>query len=133
MAVNVTTARRDLYKLIDQANDDQEAVEITTRRGSAFLVPEETYRSMVETLFLLRSRTNARRLLEAVEEVERGEVVERELPDLEDLEDEDDSPSRTDVEAVRAWARENGFEVLAREEVPEAARTAADEKTSARA
>lgn len=49
MSVNASQARQQLFPLLQQVNDDQEAVEIVSRRGTAFLVPADEYRSLRET------------------------------------------------------------------------------------
>lgn len=54
---------------------------IITRNGepSVVLLSLETYRSLEETAYLLRTHENARRLLEAIRELEAGGGTEREL------------------------------------------------------
>lgn len=51
-AVSVTTARANLYRLIDQVNEESEPLTITGQRGNAVLVGEEDWRAIQETLFL---------------------------------------------------------------------------------
>jgi antitoxin YefM len=51
-AVSATSARANLYRLIDQVNEESEPVTITGRRGNAVLVGEEDWRAIQETLFL---------------------------------------------------------------------------------
>ena len=51
--VTATSARSDLYKLIDSASVDHEPVQITGKRGNAVLVGEDDWRSIQETLYLL--------------------------------------------------------------------------------
>jgi len=51
-AVNATTARSNLYRLIDQVNEESQPVTITGQRGNAVLVSEEDWRAIQETLFL---------------------------------------------------------------------------------
>ncbi len=79
MAITASEARKRLFPLIEQINDDQEAVEILSKGGVAFLVPEAQWRSLQETAHLMRSPANAQRLLDSVAAVERGDYVEREL------------------------------------------------------
>jgi antitoxin YefM len=80
MAISASEARRRLYPLIDQVNDDHEPVEIVKADGtSAVLVSKEDFDSWRETAYLLRSPANARRLLAANERADAGEYEEREL------------------------------------------------------
>ena len=79
MALSASEARKRLFPLIEQVNDDEEAVEIVSKSGTAFLVPEQLWRSLVETRYLLRSPANARRLLDSVARVEAGEFERHDL------------------------------------------------------
>jgi prevent-host-death family protein len=51
--VNVTEARANLYKLIDDASVSHEPVIITGKRGNAVLLAEDDWNSINETLHLL--------------------------------------------------------------------------------
>lgn len=51
-AVSATSARSNLYRLIDQVNEDSEPVTITGQRGNAVLIGESDWRAIQETLFL---------------------------------------------------------------------------------
>jgi PHD/YefM family antitoxin component YafN of YafNO toxin-antitoxin module len=51
--ISATSARADLYRLIDSTLSDHEPVQITAKRGNAILVAEEDWRAIQETLFLL--------------------------------------------------------------------------------
>lgn len=52
-AVSATTARAQLYRLIDQVNADSDPLTITGARGNAVLVAEEDWRAIQETLHLM--------------------------------------------------------------------------------
>lgn len=72
-AVNATSARNNLYRLIDQVNDESEPVIITGQRGNAVLVGEEDWRAIQETLFLASIPGMTESILAAREEgVESG-------------------------------------------------------------
>jgi antitoxin YefM len=79
MAITASEARQRLFPLIQQVNDDQTAVEILSKNGTAFLVSEAQYRSMQETAYLLQSPTNADRLLRSMAEAQAGRAEEHEL------------------------------------------------------
>jgi len=51
-SIPVTTARANLYHLIDQVNEESEPLTITGQRGNAVLVGEDDWRAIRETLFL---------------------------------------------------------------------------------
>ncbi len=53
--------------------------EIISKRGNAVLLSADDYSAWVETAYLFRSPANARRLLDAQEAFQRGEVIEAAL------------------------------------------------------
>jgi prevent-host-death family protein len=52
-SINITNARKNLYKLVKGLADTHEPVHITGRSKSAVLVGEDDWRSIEETLYLL--------------------------------------------------------------------------------
>ncbi|GAA4305758.1 type II toxin-antitoxin system Phd/YefM family antitoxin [Klenkia terrae] len=79
MSVTASEARQRLFPLIQEVNEDQTAVEIVSKNGTAFLVSEDEYRSLKETVFLLQSPANAAHLRESLAQARAGEVQEHEL------------------------------------------------------
>ncbi|GAA4893187.1 type II toxin-antitoxin system Phd/YefM family antitoxin [Tessaracoccus lubricantis] len=51
-AVSATSARANLYRLIDQVNEESEPLTITGQRGNAVLIGEADWLAIQETLFL---------------------------------------------------------------------------------
>lgn len=51
--ITATSARTDLYSLIDTVLQDHQPVQITGKRGNAVLVSESDWQSIQETIFLL--------------------------------------------------------------------------------
>jgi antitoxin YefM len=49
----VTQARAKLYQLLDEAADSHEPIQITGKRSNAFLVSEDDWRSIQETLYFV--------------------------------------------------------------------------------
>ncbi|MFI0781137.1 type II toxin-antitoxin system Phd/YefM family antitoxin [Streptomyces sp. NPDC021212] len=72
---------KNLFPLIEQVNEDHAPVHITSRKGNAVLMSEEDFTSWTETVHLLRSPKNARRLLDSIAEAEGGQTQQRELID----------------------------------------------------
>ena len=66
MSISASEARQRLFPLIEQVNTDHEPVRITSKAGNAVLMSADDYDSWQETVYLLRSPENARRLMEAV-------------------------------------------------------------------
>ena len=79
MAITASEARKNLFPLIEQVNDDRTPVEITSKRGDAVLMSRADYDALEETAHLLRSPANARRLLESLAQAQRGEREEHGL------------------------------------------------------
>ena len=50
--ISATKARSQLYRLIDEANDSHEPIQITGKRGNAILLSESDWSSIQETLYL---------------------------------------------------------------------------------
>jgi antitoxin YefM len=66
MTISASEARQRLFPLLEQVNTDHEPVRITSKGGDAVLMSADDYDSWQETVYLLRSPENARRLMEAV-------------------------------------------------------------------
>lgn len=66
MAISASEARQRLFPLLEQVNNDHEPVRISSKAGEAVLMSAADYDSWQETVYLLRSPENARRLMEAV-------------------------------------------------------------------
>lgn len=66
MSISASEARQRLFPLLEQVNTDHQPVRITSRGGDAVLMSADDYDSWQETVYLLRSPENARRLMEAV-------------------------------------------------------------------
>ena len=75
MAITASEARKRLFPLIKQVNDDRAPVEIVSNHGRAYLVAADDYESMAETDYLLRSSANAARLMTAASDVRPGRTL----------------------------------------------------------
>jgi len=64
--ISASEARQRLFPLLEQVNTDHQPVRITSKAGDAVLMSADDYDSWQETVYLLRSPENARRLMEAV-------------------------------------------------------------------
>ncbi len=51
--ITVSKARETLYRLLDEAADSHEPIQITGKRNSVVLISEEDWNSVQETLYLL--------------------------------------------------------------------------------
>lgn len=79
-AITYSAARAHLASTMDRVCDDHEPLIITRNgRQSVVMLSLEDYQALAETAYLLRSPTNARRLLDAVGQLQAGQGTEREL------------------------------------------------------
>jgi antitoxin YefM len=82
MSIPASTARANLFKLIEQVNDDEEAVVITSNAGNAVLVSESEWESMLETHYLLSTPANRDWIMSSIEQADLGRVKPLNLPFL---------------------------------------------------
>ncbi|MEI6426991.1 MAG: type II toxin-antitoxin system prevent-host-death family antitoxin [Pseudanabaena sp. ELA607] len=79
-AISYADIQNNLAKMIDQVCDHHDPVIITRhQQPSAVLLSLEDYESLTETAYLFKSRNNAKRIFEAIAELESGGGTVREL------------------------------------------------------
>lgn len=79
-AVNYTVVRQTLAQRMDQVCDDHTPIIVTRQNNrSVVMLSLEDYLALEETAYLLRSPKNAKRLLDAILELENGQGSERKL------------------------------------------------------
>ncbi len=79
-AVLYSTARNNLRGIINQACDNFEEFIITTKdKQSAVLISQAEYNSMKETIYLLSSKNNRDRLLDAVDQIESSKFLKKDI------------------------------------------------------
>lgn len=79
-AITYSAARANLASTMDRVCNDHEALIITRNaEQSVVMLSLEDYTALEETAYLLRSPTNAKRLLSAIGQLNAGKGVEREL------------------------------------------------------
>jgi antitoxin YefM len=80
--ISFTQARSQFKGVIDRVVADRDATLIHRRDGeNAVLLSESAYNSIMETLYLLSSPANAKRLMESVEQDRQGKARARKLID----------------------------------------------------
>ena len=79
-AMTYTTLRANLASTMDRVCDDHEVL-IITRNGdqAVVMLSLEDYKTLEETAYLLRTPTNAKRLLSAATQLNADQGTEREL------------------------------------------------------
>jgi antitoxin YefM len=77
-AITATEARKRLFPLLRQVNEDRTPIEIVHADGNAVLVSKEDWDAMVETAYLSRGE-NGEQLRLSIKSLEAGHGVERDL------------------------------------------------------
>ncbi|MBR8834027.1 MAG: type II toxin-antitoxin system Phd/YefM family antitoxin [Stigonema ocellatum SAG 48.90 = DSM 106950] len=78
-----TDARNDFFKLLDLVVKNHQVYIVNRHDGeNVALIAESDLVSLVETVYLLRSGTNARRLLDAIEESKTGKIQPQTIAEL---------------------------------------------------
>ncbi|MFN3435227.1 MAG: type II toxin-antitoxin system Phd/YefM family antitoxin [Sphingomonas sp.] len=79
-SVTYSEARENLKKVMDKAVTDRAPVLITRQRGeNVVMISADEWAGMEETLHLMSSPANAKRLLDGIARFEAGEGEEHEL------------------------------------------------------
>jgi antitoxin YefM len=84
-AMTYTAARETLASTMDRVCQDHDPVIITRNRDQAVVMLSlEDYESLQETAYLLRSPANAKRLMDAIEDLNKGKGIPKSIADLVD-------------------------------------------------
>jgi len=79
-AVLYSQARNNLRAIINDVCDNFEEFMITTKeKQTAVLISQAEYNSMKETIYLLSSKNNRDRLLDAVDEIESAKFLKKDI------------------------------------------------------
>jgi len=79
-ALSYTAVRGNLAKTMKDVCDDHDPVIVTRKNHNAVvMISLEDYESLNETAYLLQSPKNAKRLMESIEELEKGRGKVRKL------------------------------------------------------
>jgi antitoxin YefM len=80
--VTYSEARNSLKTLLNQVHDDADVAVISRRDGAdAVLMSLDHYQSLMETLHLLASPSNAKHLATSIAQHRASKAVRRKLPD----------------------------------------------------
>ena len=80
IAANYTEFRTDLKKFLDEVEDNNETLIVKRGIGKgAVVISLNEYNSIMETMHLLSSRTNAERLYESIQQLNDGKGIQNQL------------------------------------------------------
>ena len=69
-----------MYVYLDKVTEEKETIILDRDIGKrAVILSEKEYNSIMETLHLLGSKANARRLFESIDQINKGKFNERDL------------------------------------------------------
>ena len=67
-SISITSARKDLYRIVESVNQTHEPIEITGKNGNAILIGEDDWRSITETLYLTSIPGMRESILQGIQE-----------------------------------------------------------------
>jgi antitoxin YefM len=80
IAANYSEFRTCLKKFLDEVEDNKETLIIKRGSGNgAVLISLDEYNSIMETVHLLSSKSNADRLYESIKQIKEGQGFEKKL------------------------------------------------------
>ena len=89
VAVNFSALRSNLKTYCDAATRDAETIIVTRRNEeNVVLMSLENYNNLMEHIFLMSDRRNYAHIIEGIEQLRAGRVMERSTAELERLLDE---------------------------------------------
>ncbi len=85
--MSASEARKNLFPLLGQVNENHDVVRITSRAGNAVLISEDDYEAWQTTRHLFSTPANARRLLGSIREWQAGQLVTEDLPEDDEVDE----------------------------------------------
>ncbi len=80
IAANYSEFRERLKKYLDAVEDNNETLIIKRKSGKGTVVISlDEYNSLMETMHLLSSRSNADRLYESIRQMKEGESIQKDI------------------------------------------------------
>jgi antitoxin YefM len=78
--ISYSEARQHLSETMMKTVEDRTPILITRQNGAAcVLMSLEEYNSLEETAYLLRSPANAKRLMNSIESLRNGNIIEKDI------------------------------------------------------
>ena len=83
-AISYSELRQNLAKYMDETCDDHEPIIVTRQKSRpVVLMSLEDYNAITETSYLLKSKNNAKRIFEAINQIESGKCCSHDLIEVE--------------------------------------------------
>lgn len=71
--------QKHLEDMIHKVNEDCDVVTVTTKDYNAVMISEDSYKEIMETLYLQQNPANAKYLSKSIDHLERGNVKFKEI------------------------------------------------------
>ena len=79
VALNYSNLRSNMKAVFDRCNDDAETIIVTRKDNrNVVVMSEEAYNNLLENNYLRSSKANYDRLLESIDQLKNGNVVQME-------------------------------------------------------
>jgi len=77
--INYSILRNNLKEVLDRVSEDKETYIINRGSSNAVIISLDEYNSWKETMYLMESESNRKRLEEAIEREKKGEYIIRDI------------------------------------------------------
>ena len=78
-AVNYSTLRDNMKDCFDRISDGFETMIVTRKNTNIVAMSEESYNSLMETVYLLKDKANHNHLMKSIGEYQKGQAKPHEL------------------------------------------------------
>ena len=79
IALNYSTLRNNMKSWFDKMTDDQETIIVTRKKENIVMMPQSSYDSLMETLYLLGNEANRKHLEKSIKQYKKGQIKEHAL------------------------------------------------------
>lgn len=77
--INYSILRNNLKEVLDKVSEDKETYIVNRGSSNAVIISLDEYNSWKETMYLMESEPNRKRLEEAIDREKKGEFIIKEL------------------------------------------------------
>ena len=77
--INYSILRNNLKEVLDRVSEDKETYIVNRGSSNAVIITLDEYNSWKETMYLMESESNRKRLEEAIEREKKGEFIIRDI------------------------------------------------------
>lgn len=79
LAVNYSNLRENMKEYFDRITDGFETMIVTRKKSNVVIMSEESYNSLMETVYLLQNKANHEHLSRSINEYKKGMVTSHAL------------------------------------------------------